>query len=687
MKRHNRRKKLINNKDNTNKRIKSLKYFTVILFSVISFRLTYLIFNMNSYYQMILNKRTDNIVYLESAPRGKIYDRNYKVLVDNIAVKKIYYNKQKGISVKEEIELACQVSKVLSLDYNNLLLRNLKEFYMAKYPDKVNDLITKKEQEDLENRKLTERDITELKIERITEEDLSVFSEGDKKCAYLYYLMNKGYYSDEKIIKVENVTDNEYAYISENVDTLRGFNTKLDWERVYPYDDTLRNILGSVSSTASGIPAEKASYYLALGYDLDDRVGISGIEEQYEEILKGEKSKYKVLDNNKLELVEEGQKGNDIVLAIDIDLQTEVESILKEEITKTKREANTKFYNRSFVVIQNPNTGEILSLAGKQILKNSLGNYEIYDYSVGTVTSTITPGSIVKGASIIVGYNAGVIDIGTVLYDTCIGLLNMPDKCSWKSLGYVSDLDALKWSSNVYQYRIAMMVGGFNYSPHKMLDLDLKAFDIYRSTFYQFGLGVTTGIDYPIEEDGYGGLSNDGDLLINFAIGQYDTYTPIQISQYISTIANGGKRIKPHLLKAILKKNTEKDILYEVATNVLNIVDTEDKYLNRVREGFRLCILGGTCVGYMGNSPTPSGKTGTSESFVDSGSGIYNHPTISNNFIGYAPTDNPIMSIAVSSPDVQDLMSGEYKSDVNYRISRRVSNAFFSLYNEKGERN
>ena len=97
-------------------------------------------------------------------------------------------------------------------------------------------------------------------------------------------------------------------------------------------------------------------------------------------------------------------------------------------------------------------------------------------------------------------------------------------------------------------------------------------------------------------------------------------------------------------------------------------------------------ISGTGRIGYMGKSPTPAGKTGTSESFVDAGTGLYNHPTMSNNFVGYAPSENPVMSIAVSSPDVQDIVSGTYKSDVNYRISKAASNAFFELYDSKGKR-
>ena len=320
-----------------------------------------------------------------------------------------------------------------------------------------------------------------------------------------------------------------------------------------------------------------------------------------------------------------------------------------------------------------------MAMVGRKIIDGKMS-----DYSIGAMTSTVTPGSIVKGASILVGYNTKVIDFGTTLLDTCIKLWNIPEKCSWKNLGYVDDLTALKWSSNVYQYKIAMMVAGFDYSYNKKLEINEKAFDIYRSTFYQFGLGVATGIDFIVEEDGVRGSSKAGDLLINYAIGQYDTYTPIQLSQYISTIANTGLRVKPKFLKSVLSNNGE--ILYDTKVTILNKVIAEEKYLNRIKEGFKLCMESGTCVDYMGNSPSPAGKTGTSESFVDSGSGIYNHPTMSNNFIGYAPSYNPIMSIAVSSPDIQDIVSGEYKSNINYRISNKASDIFFSIYNENGER-
>ena len=85
--------------------------------------------------------------------------------------------------------------------------------------------------------------------------------------------MNKGYTYDEKIIK-EEATDQEYAYIAEHNSELNGFNTVLDWERVYPYGDTFRSVLGTVSTTTQGVPAEEADEYLKKGYALNDRFSL-----------------------------------------------------------------------------------------------------------------------------------------------------------------------------------------------------------------------------------------------------------------------------------------------------------------------------------------------------------------------------------------------------------------------------
>ena len=670
----------LNNVYVNNQRIKFILVFIVVCFCIITFRIIYLNVFMSDYYNIMLNKNTSNYVYGESVPRGRILDRNGKVIVDNMAVKTIYYQKTDDITLDEEIELAYRVGKVLKLNYDEVSDRNLREFYNVMHPDITNKLISDLEYEKLKNRKLTEDQIYEFKISRIDKKSIKNMNKYEKRAAYIYYLMNKGYSYQEKVIKEKNISNKEYIYFSNNA--FKGFNTKLEWERTYPYGDTLRTILGSVSSSKSGIPKEDVDYYLKKGYSLNDRVGTSGLEKYYEDLLRGEKAKYK-LDNNKLVLIDSGKKGNDIMLSIDIDLQVKIDKMLENEIINSKREANTEYFNKSYVIIQNPNTGEILSMSGKQIFNNN-GLYKSYDISEGAFLSTITPGSVVKGASIMVGYNTGKLKIGDYKQDSCIYLYNLPEKCSWKTLGYINDIDALAYSSNVYQYKIAMDVGGFDYYPGKKLKINKKAFDTYRNMFYRFGLGVKTGLDYPKEEDGYKSDNRSGDLLINFAIGQYDTYTPLQLSQYVSTIANGGKRYKTHFLKAVLSGNKT---LYEIEPNVLNTLDVKKKYVDRVRLGFKNVITRGTGMGYMDSAPDPSGKTGTSESFLDiDEDGIIDIPTISNNFVGYAPSSKPIMSIAAAFPDIQNPKGGKYKSNVNQVIVSKTTSIFFNLYDKNGKR-
>lgn len=638
----------------------------------------------NKYYVKKVEQLNTKIIEGPSTPRGRIYDRNHKLLVDNVPVKTIYYKKQIGTRVQDEIEIAYKLAEILEIDFSTLKERELKKFWIKLNTTEAKQKITEQEWQQLEERKITSDDIEALELERITEEELEQLQEIDQEAAYIYTLMNKGYSYSEKVIKNKSVTDEEYAKVSENAEALKGVNTRLDWERTYPYGTTFKTILGTISSSESGIPYELKDDYLAQGYSLNDRVGTSYLEYQYEQYLKGTKNKYQVLANGEYQLIEEGSRGNDIVLTIDIELQKAVEAILEEQLLIAKKEPNTKYYNRSFVIISNPNTGEILAMAGKQIVERD-GEYQFYDYTHGVATSPVVVGSVVKGASHIVGYNTGALKIGEVRQDECIKIASTPLKCSWTNLGTLDDLTALKQSSNTYQFKTAIKVGGGHYVYNGPLTLNLEAFDIYRNTFAEFGLGVKTGIDLPVESVGYKGKNDVSGLLLDFAIGQYDTYTPIQLSQYISTIANGGNRLQPHLLKAVYAPTEEKltELIYEQEPIILNTVNTEKQYLDRVKQGFKMVVeKNGT--GYYSIDPSlnGAGKTGTSQSVIDvDGDGVAETQTITTTFAGYIPYDNPVMSMVVVSPDsFYQSTSLNYEYPVNRKISYEVSKKFFEIY-------
>lgn len=638
----------------------------------------------NNHYKSKLEVLNKNIVEGTTAPRGRIYDRNKKLIVDNVPNKEIYYKKQSGINTKEEIKLAYTMADLIDVPFSKLSDRNLRKFWVKSNPEKAKAKIKKAEWNDLDYRKITAEEIEELKLNRVSDEELAKYNDRDKEAAYIYYLMNKGYSYADKVIKKDQVTDEEYARVASNAHHLTGFNTRLDWNRIYPYQDTFRVILGNVSSSENGIPSNLKEEYLKKGYSLNDRVGVSYLEYQYDDYLKGIKNEYEILNNGEKVLIKEGSRGNDLVLTIDIDLQKKVEEILSREVLATKKEQNTKFYNRSFVVVTDPKTGEILAMAGKQV-KEENGEYKIYDYTPGITTSPVVVGSVVKGASHIVGYNTGNLKIGEVRYDSCIKLAGAPQKCSWQNLGRINDLTALKLSSNVYQFYTAMKVAGVNYYYDMPFKVGNDAFTIYRNTFKEFGLGEKTGIDLPVESLGFRGSSNVGGLLLDFAIGQYDTYTPIQLSQYIGTIANNGTRMQPYLLKNVYSStdgNLEKAIYSRDAT-VLNKVNTKQEYLDRVKEGFKQVLqYRGTGSGYMDLKYRPAGKTGTSQSFIDSnGDGKVDKETVTATFAGYAPYENPKVAFTVISPDFYYSETGStYQSTVNKRISKAVSDAYFEMH-------
>lgn len=678
----NKRKKKINYERIINKRVFVILIALISLFSVVFIKLFMVMLIDKDKYNDKLLALTNKSITLNSSPRGRIYDRNYNVIVDNKAINTIVYKKEKGTTNKEMIELAYTVSPHLNLDVSRLTLRAKKEFYLAKYPDKCKKKIKSSEYEKVKQRKLSNKDIEELKIERISLDELNVFKDEDLKTAYLYYLMNNGYTYEEKVIK-NGVTDEEFAYISENNDKLKGFNTRVDWERVYPYGDTLRTILGTVSSSSQGIPSEDKNYYLKLGYSLNDRVGLSYLEKQYESYLKGEKNVYEAVNSHELRLVKEGMRGNDIVLSIDINLQKEIDNLIDEAIIKAKSEANTEYYDHSSVIVTDPNTGEILAIASRKIVGD-----KIIDNVNSILISPITPGSVVKGASMLVGYETGAIKFGEKMLDECVKIAGAPEKCSSvNDLGVIDDLTAMAKSSNVYQFKTAIRVNGQEYYRGMKLNFNQKSFDTYRNMYHAFGLGVKTEIDLPIESAGYTSVDKASGNLLDFVMGQYETYTPIQLAQYVSTIANGGNRMQPHLLKEVRKatdKDTLGDVMYTFEPKVLNKIEVKSENLKRVQEGFYavMHMSGGYGRGYINDRMDAAGKTGTSQSFIDTNNdGIIDTETITSSFIGYAPYNNPKVAFMVTSPNSSHAnSSNNFASLVNYRLTRAITDKYYDMY-------
>lgn len=617
--------------------MKKKMYLYLLVIAVFGVFLTRLVFIWSDKELFTLALENKTVVYVSggSAPRGRILDTNGKVLVDNLGVKTIYYNKIKGISTSEEIEIAKKLASILSVDEGSILEQ--KEFWLVNNNNGSN-LITEEEYKLLDERKLSSSDLYDLKIERITEDMLNEEDELFRECAKVYSLMNDGYvYSKKEILK--RVSDEEYAKVIES--NIPGVTGELSWERIYLYGDTLRNILGSVGS----IPSEEVDEYLSNGYELTDIVGISYLEKEYEEYLKGKKAKYLVNSDNTLTLVEEEQRGNDLVLSIDIDIQMKAEEIIKDKILLGKKYPNTDYYKDSYALVSNPLTGEIIAMAGIRL--NSDDTWS--DISLNTINKSFTIGSAVKGATIAVGYQNNLIEMDKYITDSCVKLYLTPQKCSFKSLGRINDLTALAYSSNYYQFMIAIALTGNTYTPNMKLNATEEHFKIYRDMLASFGLGAITNIDLPGETTGIIGSTVADDLLLNLAIGQYDTYTPIEVLQYINSMASG-TRMSLSLMKEI---RNDDEVVVKNEIEILNDVAVDEEYLNRIREGLTLVLKEGTGKIYVRDDLLAAGKTGTSESFYDSDNdGKVDVQTITSTFAGYFPNEDPKYSVVVITPNI-----------------------------------
>lgn len=652
----------------------SIYGIVILLFLFIIFILGYINIYKHNFYARKLDDKQNKYISLTSAPRGRILDRNGNILVDNIGVKTIVYKKSNSVKKVDEIEIAKKLADLITLDYNESI-RELKDYYILLNKEETDNLITDKEYDLYNNRKLSNDDLYKYKLERITEEMLSTFNDKDRLTAHIYSLMNKGYKYEIKIIKDKDVTEEEYAKIIES--NIKGVTGSISWERTYPYNNVLRKIFGTVSSRENGVPNDKKSYYLNKGYSLNDRVGTSYLEEYYEEYLKGKKAIYKVNNDNTLTLVEKEEKGNDLVLSIDINLQMEVEKIIQDKIIAGKKLKNTEYYNHAYAIISNPNDGSILTMAGQRLNENT---NEFSDISPNIINSAYTMGSVVKGASQTVGYQTNVIEPNKYMTDSCVKLYLVPEKCSFKRLGRINDITALKWSSNYYQFITAIKASGKTYRYNMKLNSTKDDFKRYRDTFASYGLGVLTDIDLPNEKPGIIGTKQADDLLLNLSIGQYDTYTPIELVQYINTIANNGKRIKLSLMNKIV--DSDNNVIKKNDSKVLNTVELDNYYFERLKEGFRQVLDGGTGAGYTELKYKPAGKTGTSESFYDSDlDGKVDVKTISMSYAMFAPVDNPKYSLVVISPNVSHTNGKtEYIAYINKHISKEVSKILFENY-------
>ncbi|MCY8009354.1 penicillin-binding protein 2 [Bacillus haynesii] len=630
-----------------------------------------------------------------SVPRGKIYDRNLNTIVKNKPMNAITYTRTSSTSQEDRLKIAKKLAEMIKIDTDKITERDKKDYWILTRPKKAEKLITDQDRKKVKDGKLKEDDLYQLQLDRITEDKLNELTDQDLKVLAIKRQMDSGYALTPQYIKNKDVTAKEMAVVSEHLDELPGVDVTSDWKRDYPYNGLLRTMIGSISDSNEGLPKSLLDHYLSLGYNRNDRVGKSYLEAEYENVLQGQKEKVKNITNKSgdivdKEVISEGKSGKDLVLTIDVDMQKEIEKIIEDELKSAKARHSAPLLDRAFVVMMDPRNGEVLSIAGKQ-LKNESGKLKVDDYALGAMTSSYAMGSAVKGATVLTGLQTGAINLNTTFLDEPLYIGKGNPKKSWASnLGTLGIQRALEKSSNVFMFKTAIALGKGHYKARQPLDLQTKAFDTFRYYFSQFGLGVKTGIDLPNEASGYKGSQRLPGFLLDYSIGQYDTYTPLQLAQYVSTIANGGYRMKPQLVKEIREPDSKKGIgavTQSVQPEVLNKLDMSDQYIKEVQNGFRRVMTKGTAAGQFASaSYKPAGKTGTAQSFYDgpdkSKTGT---PTYNTTLVAYAPYDNPEVAISVVVPWVYNDYGQRYS--ITNEIGRKVLDKYFELKSKQSKEN
>ncbi|MBT2638274.1 penicillin-binding protein 2 [Bacillus sp. ISL-39] len=668
-------------------------FFSVfILFSLLVLRLGIVQIVHGEDYKREINRKED-VTVNNPVPRGKMIDRNHKVIVDNKPLNAITYTND-GDSQKEMLEVAAKLARIIDKDTDKVRERDMKDFWMIKFPEEAKKLIKAKEMELFKNKKLKNKDLYKLQIKRITDKHLSQLTKQDIEELAIFSIMNSGYKFVPQIIKNKDVTRKEFAVVNENLALLPGVNAATDWDREYKYEDTFKPVLGRITTSSEGLPAERLDYFMSRGYTRNDRVGKSYLELEYEDVLQGKKEKVvNVTDKSgellEKELVSEGQRGKDLVLSIDMDLQLAVEEIIEKELWAAKSSPGTGLLDSAYVVLMNPNTGEILTMAGKRIVKDKKTK-EVFleDDALGNISKTFNVGSVVKGATVLTGYKAGAINSSTIFDDRALDIKGTPIKKSYTYLGTPNDIEALKLSSNVFMFHTAIRIGNGVYRYQQSLNLDPKVWDTIRNSFATFGLGIRTGIDLPNEQTGAKGGNYPVGKVLDLVIGQYDTYSNMQLVQYISTIANGGYRMQPRIVKEIREPSNNGEELGPIyksfPPNVLNNIDIKDQWLERVHTGFKKVMQepGGTAYRYFSTATySPAGKTGTAEAFYDGQYRVKGEQliqTMNLSLVGYAPSDKPEIAMAVIVPWAYQ---GNVDHGANKKIGRAVMDAYFSMKN------
>ena len=664
-------------------RLNLLFSIVILLFMTIIGRLLYMQVLNKDFYETKLASASKTKVTTSSA-RGEIYDASGKPLVENTVKQVVSFTRNNKMTAADLKETAKKLLAYVGVSSPTLTDRQLADYYLADQDvyKKAVESLPREKRLDSDGNQLSESELYNNTVESIDPSQLT-YSDDEKKEIYLFSQLNAVGNFATGTIATDSLTDTQIALIASASKNLPGISISTSWDRKV-LETSLSSIVGSVSSEKAGLPAEEADAYIKKGYSLNDRVGTSYLEKQYEETLQGKRSVKEIhLDKHgnmeSVENIEDGTKGNNIKLTIDLSFQDSVDNLLKSYFNSELGNGGARYSEGVYAVALNPKTGAVLSMSG---VKHDLKTGELTPDSLGTVTNVFIPGSVVKAATISSGWENGVLSGNQTLTDQPIVFQGSAPIYSWYKLAYgsfpITAVEALEYSSNTYMVQTALGIMGQTYQPNMFVGTSNleTAMGKLRATFGEYGLGAATGIDLPDESTGFVPKEYNFANFITNAFGQFDNYTPMQLAQYVATIANNGVRIAPHIVEGIYGNNEQGglgNLIQSVETKEMNKINISESDVSILQQGFYQVSHGGSSLTTgrafsNGAAVSISGKTGTAESYVEGGQEANN-----TNAVAYAPSDNPQIAVAVVFPHNTNLTNG-----VGPSIARDIIN----LYNQ-----
>ena len=665
-------------------RLNLLFAIVILLFMTIIGRLLYMQVLHKDFYENKLASASQTRVTTGSV-RGEIYDATGKPLAENTVKQVVAFTRSNKMTATDLKDISKKLLSYVTVTSPQLTERQIADYYLADPAvyRKTVEALPKEKRLDTDGNQLSESKLYNNAAESIDSNQIE-YTEEEKKVIYIFSQLNAVGNFATGNIQTDPLSDTQVAIIASASKELPGISISTSWDRKV-LETSLSSIVGSVSSEKSGLPAEEVDTYLKKGYSLNDRVGTSYLEKQYEEVLQGKRTIKEIHidkhgDIESVKNIEEGSKGKNIKLTIDLSFQDGVDNLLKSYFNSELDNGGAKYSEGVYAVALNPKTGAVLAMSG---MKHNLETGELTPDSLGTVTNVFVPGSVVKAATISSGWENGVLSGNQTLTDQPIVFQGSAPINSWYTPSYygsfpITAVEALEYSSNAYMVQTALGMMGQTYQPEmtvKTNQLD-SAMGKLRATFGEYGLGVSTEIDLPDESTGFIPQKFDLANYLTNAFGQFDNYTPMQLAQYVATIANNGVRLAPHIVEGIYDNNDKGglgELIQAIDTKEINKVNISESDMAILHQGFYQVSHGTSplTTGRAfsdGATVSISGKTGTAESYVAGGQKANN-----TNAVAYAPTENPQIAVAVVFP---------HNTNLTKNVGPAIARDIINLYNQ-----